>query len=399
MDIGFGDALLLFGGLLTVVAALSGVMRGTVLSASVLSVAFGIALAATDVVQVDAGDESVVQLIELALILTLFSDGMFVERELLRRHWNPVARALVIAMPITMALLGLAAKALFPELSWAEALLLAAVLSPTDPVVTSAVVTSRIVPSSVRHTLNLESGLNDGLALPFVLFFLVLAGPGGDAGGEAAKLLGEAAFGAAVGIGLGVLSGRLHHHLPGGGLTARYEGIYAVGFALVAFGLADVTIGNGLIAAFVCGIAMGASERDVPDGFVEFAENASAIFQVLTFFVFGALIVATGFDHDVPPLILFVAFTLLVARPLAVLLSFVKTGIPRPQKLFIAWFGPKGVASMLFALFVLKSGVGEGELIFDVAAIVIIASIVAHGLTDTVGARWLARRAGLKRSS
>jgi NhaP-type Na+/H+ or K+/H+ antiporter len=395
MDIGFGDAVLLFGGLLALVAALSGVIRGTALSASVLSVALGIALAATDVVSVDATDESIVELVELALILTLFSDGMFVERELLRRHWSPVARALVIAMPITMGLLALAGKALFPDLSWAEAFLLAAVLSPTDPVVTSAVVTSRLVPSGVRHTLNLESGLNDGLALPFVLFFLVLATPGGDPGGEAAKLVGEALFGGAVGVALGALGGRLHHHLPGGGLTARYEGIYSLGFALFAFGLADVTIGNGLIAAFVCGIAMAASEREVPPGFAEFAENASAIFQVLTFFVFGALIVATGFDHSVPPLVLFVVFALLVARPLAVQLSFVRTGIRRAEKTFMAWFGPKGVASMLFALFVLKSNVAEGELIFDVAAVTIICSIVAHGLTDTLGARWLARRVGL----
>ena len=141
---------------------------------------------------------------------------------------------------------------------------------------------------------------------------------------------------------------------------------------------------------------MGAAERDVPQGFVEFAENTSAILQVLTFFVFGALIVATGFDHSIPPLVLFVAFALLIARPLAVQLSFVRTGIPRPQKAFMAWFGPKGVASMLFALFVLKSQVDSGELIFDVAAITIIASIVAHGLTDTVGAKWMARRVGFE---
>ena len=396
MDIGFGDAVLLFGGLLTVVAALSGLIRGTVLSASVLSVALGIALVATDVVSVDATDQSIVELIELALILTLFSDGMFVERELLRRHWSPVARALVIAMPITMVLLALAGKALFPSLSWSEAFLLAAVLSPTDPVVTSAVVTSRLVPSAVRHTLNLESGLNDGLALPFVLFFLVLAAPGGDPGTEAAKLVGEAVVGGIIGVALGAFGGRIHNRLPGGGITARYEGIYAIGFALVAFGLADVTFGNGLIAAFVCGIAMGAAERDVPEGFVEFAENTSAILQVLTFFVFGALIVATGFDHSIPPLVLFVAFALLIARPLAVQLSFVRTGIPRPQKAFMAWFGPKGVASMLFALFVLKSQVDSGELIFDVAAITIIASIVAHGLTETVGAKWMARRVGFE---
>ena len=397
MDIGFGEATLLFGGLLAVVAALSGLMRGTVLSASVLSVALGIALAATDVVNVDARDPSVVELIELALILTLFSDGMFVERELLRRHWSPVARSLVIAMPITMALLALAAKALFPDLSWAEAALLAAVLAPTDPVVTSAIVVSRVVPGAVRHTLNLESGLNDGLAVPFVLFFLVLAAPGGDAGSEAAKLAGEALVGAAIGLCLGTLGGRLHPRLPAGGLTARYEGIYAVAFGLLAFGLADVTFGNGLIAAFVCGIAMGAAEHDVPDGFVEFAENTSTILQVITFFVFGALIVATGFDHSIPPLIVFVVFALLVARPAAVLLSFLRTELPRAQQAFIAWFGPKGVASMLFALFVLKSDVEHGELVFDVAAITVIASIVAHGLTDTLGARWIDRSTGSDR--
>jgi sodium/hydrogen antiporter len=393
VDIGFGEALLLFGALLAVVAALSGLMRGTVLSASVLSVGLGIGLAAAGVVSADATSKSIVELIELALVLTLFSDGMFVERELLREHWSPVARSLVIAMPITMGLIGLAAKALFPELSWPEAFLLGAVLSPTDPVVTSAVVTSRLVPSAVRHTLNLESGLNDGLALPFVLFFLVFASPTGNAGAEAAKLAGEAVAGAAVGLALGYAGGRLHPRLPGGGLTQRYEGIYAVGFALVAFGLSEATIGNGLIAAFVCGIAMAASEHDVPEGFVEFAENASTILQVITFFVFGALIVATGFHHSIPPLVLFVAFALLVARPAAVLLSFLRTGIPRAEKLFMAWFGPKGVASMLFALLVLKSQVENGELIFDVAAITVIASIVAHGLTDTLGARWLGRAA------
>jgi sodium/hydrogen antiporter len=395
VDIGFAEALLLFGGLLAIVAALSGVMKGTVLSASVLSVALGFGLAVAGIIHIDAGDKAIVELVELALILTLFSDGMFVERELLRSHWGPTARALVIAMPITMGLLALAAKALFPDLTWAEAFLLAAVLSPTDPVVTSAVVTSRLVPSKVRHTLNPESGLNDGLALPFVLFFLVLASPGGDAGAEALKLVGEAAVGAVIGVALGVFAGRLHFNLPGGGITPRYEGIYSVGFALAAFGLAEVTFGNGLIAAFVCGIALGASERDVPEGFVEFAENSSAILQVLTFFVFGGLIYATGFHHSVPPLILFVAFALLVARPAAVMLSFLRTGIPHSEKLFMAWFGPKGVASMLFALFVLKSDVGNNALIFDTAAIAIIASIVAHGLTDTIGAQWLARRVGL----
>ncbi len=265
-------------------------------------------------------------------------------------------------------------------------------LTPTDPVVTSAVVTAQRVPALVRHTLNLESGLNDGLALPFVLFFLALAQSGGDAGSEGLKVLGEAAFGGVVGVAIGVVGGRLHHYLPGGGITRRYEGIYAVGFGLAAFGLADVTIGNGLIAAFVAGISMGAVDHDIPDSFVEFAENVSAISQVITFFIFGALIVGTGYHGDIWQLAIFVVGALLVARPVAILLSLIRSRLPGAQKLFIAWFGPKGVASMLFALFVLKSTVGEGELIFEIAAFTILCSIVAHGLTDTVGASWIQRQ-------
>jgi sodium/hydrogen antiporter len=392
MDIALGEALLIVGGLLAVAAALSGVTRRTVLSTSVLAVTAGIGLAAAEVVSVNARDAGLLEIVELALILTLFSDGMFVERELLARHWGPPARALAVAMPLTMGLLALGAYLVFPELSWAEAFLLAAILSPTDPVVTSTVVTAQRVPAVVRHTLNLESGLNDGLALPFVLFFLVLATPGGDAGQEAVELLGEAVFGAAIGIVLGLIGGRLHNRLPGGGITARYEGIYAVGFGLAAFGLADVTFGNGLIAAFVAGIVLAREEHEVPDSFVAFSENVSSIFAVITFFLFGALIVATGYDGSIWALLAFIPFALLIARPVAVLAALVGTKLPRPQRLFIAWFGPKGVASMLFALFILDRSVAEGSLVFDVAAFVILSSILAHGLTDTVGARWIERR-------
>ncbi len=391
MDLTFGEALLIVGSLLALTAALSGLIRGTVLSAAVLSITLGIVLAELDLVSVDVGDQGVVELIELALILTLVSDGLLVDRELLGRHWGPAARALVFAMPITLVLLALGAAVLFPELTWAEAFLLGAVLCATDPVITSSVVTSRAVPSTIRHTLNLESGLNDGLALPFVLFFLVLASPGGDAGREAAQLVGEAAFGALLGVALGLFAGWLHRVVPGG-VTARYAGIYAVGFGLVAFGLADVTFGNGLIAAFVFGITLGISEHRITEQFVDFSENVSAIFQVLTFFVFGALIVTTGYDASVPALIAFIGFALLIARPVAVELAMVRTGIPRPHKAFIAWFGPKGVASMLFALLVLDATVEHGTLVFDVASFVILASIVAHGLTDTVGARWIGKR-------
>jgi NhaP-type Na+/H+ or K+/H+ antiporter len=388
----FNEVLLIGGALLATAAALSGLMRGTVLSISVLAVGAGLVLALTDVIEIEAEDQTVIQLIELALIVTLFSDGLFVERELLFLHWSAPVRALVLAMPITLLLLALAAKLMFVELNWAEAFLLAAVLTPTDPVVTSSVVTSQRVPESIRHTLNLESGLNDGLALPFVLFFIVFAQPGGDAGQEAMELLGEAGVGAVIGVALGLLAGRLTQHLPGGGIDRRYEGIYALGVGVLAFGLADVTFGNGFIAAFVCGIALGVAEHDIADDFVVFSENVSSILQVLTFFVFGALIVATGYGGSVPLLIAFILFALLIARPVAVAISFLRVKLPRPHQAFIAWFGPKGVASILFALFVLNSVVPERSVIFETAAFVVLASIAAHGLTDTVGAGWIQKQ-------
>lgn len=392
MDVPFPEVLLAIGLLVATAAALSGLMHGTVLSISVLAVAAGMVLALADVITVDPGSPGLVELIELALILTLFSDGLLVERELLQRHWQAPARALVVAMPVTLVLLAVGGKLLFSDLSWAEAFLLGAVLAPTDPVVTSSVVSSAHVPASVRHALNIESGLNDGLALPFVLFFLVLVEAQGGAGSELTSLIGEAAAGVAIGAGLGFLAGLLIPRLPGGPMTHRYEGLYALGLGLIAFAAAELTIGNGLIAVFVAGITLAAAEQEVQEAFVSFNENLSSIFQVVTFFAFGALIVSTGWAGAVWPILVFVPFALLLARPVAVRLALLGTALPRVHRAFIAWFGPKGVASMLFALFVLHSEAPGGALVFDIAAFVILGSIVAHGLTDTVGARWIDRR-------
>ena len=296
MSFGFSEALLMLGGMLAMAAALSGWLRASVLNVSVLAVAAGIALAGLDIVSVDPGSDLVEHAIELALLLTLFADGLLVERELLGRHWGPAARALIIAMPLTMGLLAVCAKLLFPQLDWAECFLLGAVLSPTDPVVTSTVVTTKRVPALVRHTLNLESGLNDGLALPLVLFFLVLAAPGGNAADAGLELLGEVAAGAAIGVAVAVAAGRILRRLPEGAIARNYEGVYALGLALLSYGLADATIGNGLIAAFVAGLALAAVEHDLPEVFSHFNESVSAVFQLVTFFLFGALIVDTAWD-------------------------------------------------------------------------------------------------------
>ena len=343
-------------------------------------------------VEIEVDDAGVLELIELALILTLISDGLVVERELLGRHWGPPARALVFAMPITLACSRCGAKLLFSELSWAEAFLLGAVLSPDRP--------RRHLDGRHRAA---RAGAHPPHAQPRVrpqrraraALRPLLPRPRRPR--RRRRLRGRSSCSArrrsAPWSGSrSACSGAWFIASSPAASPPRYEGIYAIGFGLVAFGLADVTFGNGLIAAFVAGITLGYSEHEITERFAGFSENVSAIFQVLTFFVFGAIIVATGYDGPicgpdrVHPL-------RAPGRPTGRGHALAAgTDCRRPQKAFIAWFGPKGVASMLFALLVLDAAVANGLLVFDVAAFVILASILAHGLTDTVGARWIERR-------
>jgi NhaP-type Na+/H+ or K+/H+ antiporter len=392
MDIGFAPALLVLGAVLTVAAGLSGWLRGAVLSISVLATTTGAVLSLTGLVTVEAGSPELLHVVELALLLTLFADGMVAERELIRGQWAKPARALTLAMPITAVLIALAAKLLFTALTWPEALLLGAVLAPTDPVVTSTVVTARRVPAVIRHTLNLESGLNDGLALPFVVILLAVSTGSGSTGEEALGQAAETLIGAVAGIAVAVAGDRALDRLPGERITENFEGVYALGLALLAFAVAEVAHGNGLIAAFVSGLSLAYMERELPDAFTRFNENVAAVFQVATFVLFGALIVQISFSGPVLALAAFAAFALLVARPAAVLLSFARSDLSRTHRLFIAWFGPKGVASMLFALYVLQSRAPDRTLVFELAALVVVTSIAAHGLTDTLGARWVERQ-------
>ena len=395
MEVGFPEALTAVGLLLILAATVSGLVHRTVLSIAVLSVAAGAGLDAAGVFQIEPGAHSVVLVVELVLLLTLFSDGLLVEKELLRRRWHPAARALVLALPLNAALLAVGAKLLFSEVTWTEAFLLGFVLSPTDPVVTSSVVSSERVPAVVRHTLNLESGLNDGLALPFVLLLLALSQDADVAVSSAAGDLGlETVIGLAAGAVVGVGAGVLIDRLPDWAIDESYEGLVSLGAGVVSFGVAELLHGNGLIAAFTAGLALGLVRHEVPDLFHRRNENVLNVLQLVAFALFGALVVETGWDYDTLSLVAFVPFALLVARPLSVLVAFIGVRLDRPEKLFIAWFGPKGIASMLFALFVLNSTAPDRTLLFDVASFTILASIVAHGLTDTVAASWIERRMG-----
>jgi NhaP-type Na+/H+ or K+/H+ antiporter len=212
-------ALLVIGVVVTTVAALSGWLRGVTLSITVLATLFGLALALTGAFTLTPDAPYVGVVVELALLVTLFSDALAAEAEMLRRHWRSPLRALAVAMPLTLLFVAGFARLLFPAFSWAECLLLSAVLAPTDPVITSVVVGSEEVPGPVRHCLNIESGLNDGLAVPLVAVFMELSAGGGSAVTMAAVRVGEAALGACLGVAVSLGACRLLPRLPAGGPT------------------------------------------------------------------------------------------------------------------------------------------------------------------------------------
>jgi NhaP-type Na+/H+ or K+/H+ antiporter len=324
----------------------------------------------------------------VALVVLLFRDGLEVEEEMLRKAWHLPLRKLVLAMPLTCVLVALAAHVL-TDLSWTECFLLGALLSPTDPVLSSAVVTNPRVPRIVRHSLNLESGLNDGLALPAVLAFTFALEADNDFVWWK-FVLQDVTLGFLFGAVVAWIASRL---MPRGA-GAHQKALFGLGTAFACYGAATLApAGNGFIAVFVGSIVFGILRPDVREAFETRSEDVVEIVKLGIFVVFGSLFTLHELFADGAAAAGVVAFTLLVARPLAVFAALAGSrAVDTTQKAFMAWFGPKGVATMTFSLFVLGSAVPEAERIVNLAALAVFTSVIAHGLTDTPGVDWLARR-------
>ena len=394
----FEVAVAVLGGLLVVGALLSGVAKRSFLSLTALFVVAGFALGegGLEVLEFDAESHFVQALAVVALILILFRDGLEVEAELLQADWHLPLRKLIFAMPITAALVAVAAHA-FTDLDWTEAFLLGALLSPTDPVLSSAVVTNPRVPRRIRHSLNLESGLNDGLALPAVLVLLFSLDPDESDFTWWAFVVQDLAVGLAAGALVGFVGARLMpaRRALGSEISPHQKSLYGLGVAFAAYGVAVLPPeGNGLIAVFVCAIVLGILRPDIREAFERRSEDIIEVVKLGVFVVFGALLTAEGLFDDGLAAVAIVAVTLFVARPVAVHLSLAGTGTSAAERWFMSWFGPKGVATMTFGLFVLGQGIENGNDIFNIAALTVFASIVLHGVTDNAGVAWIERRSG-----
>jgi NhaP-type Na+/H+ or K+/H+ antiporter len=384
----FDDATLVFGILLVVGARASGLAQRSFLSLTAVFVVVGFVLGdgGLEVLRFSPGSSFVQHLAVVALIVILFRDGLEVEAEMLQTAWRLPLRKLVLAMPVTCVLVAAACHALI-GLDWTASLLVGALLSPTDPVLSSSVVTNPRVPRLVRHSLNLESGMNDGLALPAVLAFSAALGSAHDFVWWR-FVLQDVTLGLAFGVVVGLIAARF---VPA---NEHARSLYALGTAFAVYGLAVGVPpeGNGFIAVFVCAITLGIRREDVTPAFEHQAGDIVEIVKLGIFLVFGSLLTLDGLFSDGWAAVALVAFTLLVARPVAIWLALIGTHTPPDWKAFMAWFGPKGVATMTFSLLVLSERVPGAERIFELTALAVFTSIIVHGLTDTPGAEWLARR-------
>ncbi|MCW3019005.1 MAG: hypothetical protein JWN10_1313 [Solirubrobacterales bacterium] len=385
------------GGLLMVGSLLSGLARRSMLSLAALFVLAGFVLGdgATGVLHFKASSGFVTDLATVALIVILFRDGLEVEEELLQSHWQLPLRKLAIGMPITAIVVALVARALV-GLTWTEAFLLGALLSPTDPVLSSGVVTDPRVPRLIRHSLNLESGLNDGLALPAVLAFAAALQASNGHFVWWHFVLQDVGLGFAFGL-IGGLVGSLL--MPRSGepserrIPAHQKALYGLGVAFATYGLTVLPPhGNGFIAVFVAAIVVGIRRPDLRREFAERAQELVEIVKLGIFTVFGSLLTIDGLFGDGWAAVAVVAATFLLARPVAVWIALAGTRLAWAEKAFMAWFGPKGVATMTFSLLILGRDVHAGARIFNIAALAVFTSIILHGLTDTPGIRWIARR-------
>ncbi|MEV1155974.1 cation:proton antiporter [Micromonospora chokoriensis] len=377
--------LLSFAVVLLVAVLLSALAHRTILSTAALFLAAGFILGedTTGLLHLRSDSPIVAQLAELALFAVLFTDGMRVGWADLRSAWRLPGRALGWGLPLTLLITALLAH-FVAGLGWPEALLIGAILAPTDPVFAAALVGNDKVPARLRHLLNVESGVNDGLALPFVVLLLALAAGSDD------LHLGKIASELAVGLLIGVLVPLLAIALERTrwlAASAAYAPLNGVAIGLLVLALGKITHGNLFLAAFAAGITVATFGPRERAAFEHFGENIAELLKLAALLVFGALISVRFLGEISWAGWAFAVLAIFVARPVALWISFLRSGLGAREQAAAMWFGPKGFASVVYGLLVLESGIAAGDEVFHLVALTIVISILLHSSTDVVIAR------------
>jgi NhaP-type Na+/H+ or K+/H+ antiporter len=351
------------------------------LTAPIVFVAVGALLAGSGLVDAPAAPETLKPLVEVTLVWVLFSDAARIRVPDLRQDLGRCVRLLGVGLPLTIALGWLLAIWILPGLDVWLALLVAAALAPTDAALGVPVVTNRSVPSRVRRLITVESGLNDGIATPVVV--VAIAGAASAEGlhgvGPGTAVL-ELATGVVVGVAVGALGGGLLRWSRRRGWTAEgFVGIAVLSLSLGAYAGALVVHGNGFVAAFCGGLAFAATAGRRGPQEVDFLEQTSGLVSLLVWLAFGAIAIPIMLDGVALSLVLYAALSLTLVRMLPVALASVGAGLDRATVLFVGWFGPRGLASLVFALLALEDLGPRADDAVGAIAVTVLLSVVAHG--------------------
>ncbi len=385
-------ALAVFGCVVVLYGLVSKRLDGTSVTAPMVFVAAGVLTAAFGADILPVGESAVVEVgetprrvAELALVLLLFTDAARIDFRELRSSSRLPLRLLAIGLPITIVLGGLVALGLFSgKLEFWEAFLVAALLAPTDAALGAVVVQSPKLSLRLRQALNVEAGLNDGLAVPFFTVFAALAA---DAALNETHFLNVAfeklGYGIVVGVAVGAVGGMLlRRAIERGWMTGVFQQLSVASLALLAWWGSEEIGGSGLIGAFVAGMALGLAARAVARDALEFSEEVGQLLSLLVFFALGTLAVDL-LQAATWETFAFAALALTVLRMLPVAVSLRGTGLDRSTVAYLGWFGPRGLASILLVLIlVIDEPLLEGEAtIFVTVLVTVLISVFVHGAT------------------
>jgi NhaP-type Na+/H+ or K+/H+ antiporter len=373
---------------LTVSALMAGVIERAPLSFPMLFVGLGFLLGphALDIADIGIHDPALEIVATLTLALVLFLDAVNLEFARERHEW--LVPALSLGPGTLLIVLMVAGSAtLLLDVSPVIAFSLGAILSSTDPVVLRDVVRDRRLPNSVRQALKIEAGTNDVIVLPLLLVLIAIGNEEVGGAGEwftfAFQLLVLGPLmGFAVGAGGAELMARADARF---GIRREYQALYGIGLVLGAYAAGVAVGGDGFLAAFAAGFAVTILDRDLCDCFLEFGEAAAEMLMLVAFVLFGVVLSKSLGILDLPRTVAFAGLTIFVIRPVAIggVLSLRAARLSRGAQWFIAWFGPRGLNSLLFALLVVLADVPGSGLLFAATGLVVLVSIVAHGASAT----------------
>ncbi len=375
-------------------AMLAKKLSTTIITAPMVFLGMGFFMSQSGLIHIGDAHETVYLIAEISLVILLFLDASQINLRRLKKQRTWPLRMLLIGIPLSILIGTGFAYLFFPEWPWAMLALVAAILAPTDAALGQAVVSNESVPINERQSLSVESGLNDGLALPVILFFASLvAMETGSQENEISWLMfgfTQIFVGILVGIGMGWMSGRLFLYSEKKKTSSTiYEGVAVLALAGISYLMAYLMGGNGFISAFVAGLAFGNIVKGHCRFIYQFTESEGQILIWSSFVIIGLGLLPSALENLTLPVVGYILVSIFIVRPLAIYFSLIGTKAKTLTRVFMGFFGPRGLATALFALIISKDMLGEyGHSILIIAINAVWMSTLIHGVAAAPMANW-----------